>query len=169
MNDATRWWRRLARRLAQHAAWVLRGAATPWADAMRRERDYIADDPVAVRWTLGCIFASYRVRLTHRPWLHARIGWRPVVASGGLMLVIGLALLDTAGGQTAPPQAGANKTIGDRPRLSPAIEQRPTCSELIGRCEAASARAGTDHSTRGSEQSCADRIAPELSPVPGSR
>src|SRR5262245_40425356 len=162
MNAATFWSRRLAGRLARHAAWVLRGAATPWADAMRHELDYITHDPGAVRWALGCIFASYRARLTHRPRLGARIAWRPVAASGGLMLVIGLALLETAGGQTAPPQVGADKTICDLPRLSPAIEQERVCSELTGRCEAA--RAGADHSTRRLEQSCADRVAPELVP-----
>jgi hypothetical protein len=60
-------WRRLAAKLAQHAAWVLPGARSPWADAMRRELDYIGDDRAALRWALGCILASYRARLTHRP------------------------------------------------------------------------------------------------------
>jgi hypothetical protein len=43
MNGAPSWSRRLAMKLAQHASWVLCGAG-PWADAMRHELDYIADD-----------------------------------------------------------------------------------------------------------------------------
>ena len=59
MNTAPSWWRRLARRLAQHASRVLPGAG-PWADAMRHELDYIADDRAALRWALGGLLASYR-------------------------------------------------------------------------------------------------------------
>ena len=46
MNVAPSWWRRLAMKLAQHASWVLPDAG-PWADAMRHELDYIADDRFA--------------------------------------------------------------------------------------------------------------------------
>ena len=111
-------WRRLAGQLARHAACVLPGARSPWADAMRRELDYIADDPAALRWALGCILASYRARLTHRPNFSARgfstrAAWH-VAASGVVMLVIGLALQDNAGGQTAPPRPAFDETTCDR-------------------------------------------------------
>jgi hypothetical protein len=169
MSAATTCWRRLAVRLAQHAAWVLPSARTPWSDAMRRELDYITDDPVAVRWALGCMLASYRARLTDQSWLGVRVAWRPAAASGALMLLIGLALLETAGGQTAPPQAPVDTTSCDLPRVSPAIDRRPTCAEPIGRCEAGTATALIDQAARGSDQLCADRIAPELPHAPSSR
>ena len=42
MNAVPSRWRRWTVKLAQHAAWVLPGARSPWADAMRRELDYIS-------------------------------------------------------------------------------------------------------------------------------
>ena len=96
--------RRLAVQLMQHAAWVLPGGQSPWADAMRRELDYIGDDPAALRWAFGCILASYRARLVHRPSFRARATWRHLAASGVLMLLIAVALQEDAGGQTAPPR-----------------------------------------------------------------
>ena len=62
MNAAPSWWRRLAVKLAQHASGVRPGAG-PWADAMRHELDYIADDAAALRWAFGGLLASYRARL----------------------------------------------------------------------------------------------------------
>jgi hypothetical protein len=52
-------WRRLAVNFVRHAAWVMPHARSQWADAMRRELDYIADDAEALRWAVGCILASY--------------------------------------------------------------------------------------------------------------
>jgi hypothetical protein len=118
MNAEPSRWRRLAVKLAQHAAWVLPGARSPWADAMRRELDYIGDDPAAVRWALGCILASYRARLLHRPNFRARATWRQVATSGVLMLLIGLALQENAGGQTAPPPPACDGPTARR--ISPA-------------------------------------------------
>src|SRR5712691_10318810 len=97
MNVLLGWSRRLAVKLAQHASWVLPGARTPWAEAMRRELDYIEDDPAALRWALGCVVASYKARLASPlPTLRrmrGRVGrgggWRHAATSGILMLVIG--------------------------------------------------------------------------------
>jgi hypothetical protein len=121
MNAVPTQWRRLAVRLARHASQILPGARSPWAEAMRRELDYIEDDPAAVRWALGCVLASYRARLTHRPGFSARITWRQVAASGVLMVLVGLALQDNAGGQTAPPRPAFDQTTCDPPAVSPEI------------------------------------------------
>jgi hypothetical protein len=107
-------WRRWAMRLAHHAAGVMPGARSPWADAMRWELDYIEDDSAAVRWALGCVLASYRLRLADRPLWSARGTWRHVAASGALMLLIGLAFHDRADGQTEPPRPALNETACDR-------------------------------------------------------
>jgi hypothetical protein len=126
MKAASRPWRRLALQLAQHAAAVLPNASSPWAEAMRRELDYIGDDPAAVRWALGCILASYRVRLAQRPRANARpVAWRVAAASGALLLLIGLALHDDAGGKTEPPRPVFDATTCDRPDVTPQIVERP--------------------------------------------
>jgi len=105
--------------LAQHAACVMPGARSPWADAMRRELDYIADDSAALRWALGCVLASYRSRLADRPLWSARCTWRHVAASGALMLLIGLTLQVSAEGQTEPARPALNETTCDRPDILP--------------------------------------------------
>ena len=144
--------RRLAVKLMQHAARVLPGARSPWADAMRRELDYIGDDPAAVRWALGCILASYRARLAHRPIFPARATWRHVAASGVLMLLIGLALQEDAGGQTAPSNPAFDETTCDLPRASPELRSRrtKTAPDFI------------DHPARAPDTPCGDRIVPNL-------
>jgi hypothetical protein len=108
-------------RLAQHAARVMPGARSPWTDAMRRELDYITDDAAALRWALGGVLASYRSRLTHRPWLSVRPAWRHVAASAALMLLVGLTLQVNAEGQTEPLRPAPNETTCDRPDASPQI------------------------------------------------
>ena len=114
MSAVSSRWRRWAMRLAQHAAGVMPGARSPWADAMRRELEYIEDDSAALRWAFGCVLASYRLRLAHRPLWSARGTWRHVAASGALMLLIGLAFHDRADGQTEPPRPALNETTCDR-------------------------------------------------------
>ena len=120
MSAALSRWRRLAVQLVQHAASALPGARAPWAEAMRRELDYIADDSAALRWALGCIIASYRTRLTQ--WFMIRPTWRQFATSGALMVLIGLALQENAGGQTQPLQA-----VCDEPTLSQ-MSSRPEAS-----------------------------------------
>jgi len=113
-------WRRWAMRLAQHAACVMPGARSPWADAMRRELDYIEHDSAALCWAFGCVLASYRLRLAHRPFWSVR--WRHVAASGALMLLIGLALQERANSQTEPPRPALDETTcarGVSPQIAP--------------------------------------------------
>lgn len=150
MNAVPNRWRRLAVKLMQHAARILPGARSPWADAMRRELDYIGDDPAAVRWALGCILASYRARLADRPSFRTPAAWQHVAASGALIILIGLTLQENAGGQTAPPNPAPNETTCDLLRASP--EGRPrgtkTAADFI------------DHPARAPDTPCTDRIAP---------
>lgn len=155
MNALPSRWRRLAVKLAQHAARVLPGARSPWADAMRRELDYIGDDPAAVRWALGCIVASYRARLTHRPsfttrGFKTRATWQQAVASGALMVLIGLALQENAGGQPAPAPPAVDETTCDLPHASPDLRPR----------EAKTAADFIERPARAPDPPCADRIAP---------
>jgi hypothetical protein len=124
MSTAPGHWRRLAVTLAQHASRILPGARSPWADAMRRELDYIEGDPAALRWALGCVLASYRARLTDRPSFSARVTWRQIAASGVLMVLVGLALQDNAGGQTAPPRPAVDETTCDPPSVAPELRRR---------------------------------------------
>jgi len=115
-------WRRWAGKLAQHASGVLPGGHSPWAEAMRRELDYIADDRAALRWAVGSVLASYRMRLLQGPWFKLRTGWRQVAASGAVMLLLGLALHDNAGGQTEPPRPPpSDETVCNRPGAAPEL------------------------------------------------
>jgi pimeloyl-ACP methyl ester carboxylesterase len=151
MSAGTGRWRRLAVRLVQHAAWVLPGAGTPWAEAMRRELDYIGDEPAALRWALGCIVASYRTRLAASSWFGARSAWRWVTTSrlasgatswatsgattGVVMLLIGLALQGYARGQTEPPTPAFptpafNEAACALPAIPPDIAPRLRCGTV---------------------------------------
>jgi hypothetical protein len=173
MNVSPGWWRRRAVELAQHASWVLPGAQSSWAEAMRRELDYIEDDRAALRWAVGCVLASYKTRLaaplprsssTSLPGLRARVKWRRrrverkavlrhAATSGAVMLLIGLALLENAGGQTEPPRPVVNETTCGPPNVSPDIG--PTLSSGT-----AAIRRDIDHSAQAPDTSCADRNAP---------
>jgi hypothetical protein len=95
---------------------------------MRGELDYIDDDRAALRWALGCVIASYKLRLTARAevgvgrfrqifnernrrhplsGMRTREVLRQAAVSAALMLVTGVVLLENAGGQTAPPSPPA--------------------------------------------------------------
>jgi hypothetical protein len=129
--SSARPWRQLAIRLAQHATQVVPGERSPWARAMQHELDYIADDPAAVRWAIGCVLASYRARLADRLPFSPRTAWRRVAASGALMLLIGFALLDNAGGQT-PARPAVEETVCDLSSPPPAV-CRSGCPDQPGR------------------------------------
>ena len=163
MNVSPGCWRRWAMKLAQHASWVLPGVQSPWAEAMRRELDYIEDDRAALRWAVGCILASYKARLARLPGMRGRVGsgavLRHAATSAALMLVIGLALLENAGGQTEPTRAVFDETTCDRPNVSADID--PTLSSgTVG------VPRDKDHSAPKPDTSCADRIAPSASRQP---
>jgi hypothetical protein len=84
-------WRRIACRVASHASWALPGARSGWAEAMRRELDYIEDDRAALRWAIGCVMASYAARLAALP----RSRWRVTsgaVAAGSMLLLVAMVL-----------------------------------------------------------------------------
>jgi len=135
--------------LAQHAASVMPRARSPWADAMRRELDYIEHDSAALRWALGCVLASYRSRLAHRPWLSAR-SWRHVAVSSALMLLVGFTLQVSAEGQTEPPRP--DETTCDRPDVNrPGVSLQIVPSGHVVR---------RDHDSAGADlvqSDCADR------------
>jgi hypothetical protein len=152
MNAAPSRWRRLAVKLAQHASCVMPGAQAPWADAMRRELDYIADDPAALRWALGCLLAGYRAKLTYQPWLSAPTAWRTVAASGVLVLLIGLAFQDNAGGQTEPQRPTVDETCD-----APLVPEEKAVDFI-------------DRPAQATDASCAGRIAPHhsLPKTPGT-
>jgi hypothetical protein len=154
MNGVPSRWRRLAVTLAQHAAWMLPGARSPWAQAMRRELDYIADDGAALRWALGCILASYRARLAHRLSLSRRTVGRTLATAGALMLVIGVMLQENAGGQTQPPRPAFDATACDL--LDRPVERRPSV-----RCDLIDVPRGDNDVRR-----CA---CPEISDTPRGR
>jgi pimeloyl-ACP methyl ester carboxylesterase len=120
-------WRRLAVNFVRHAAWVMPHARSQWADAMRRELDYIADNAEALRWAVGCILASYRASLTH--WLGAPVAWRHVGITGVLMILIGLAL--QANAQTQPPGSDFfEETNCNLPNVPPEIGPRLRCGTV---------------------------------------
>jgi pimeloyl-ACP methyl ester carboxylesterase len=129
MNGAPSGWRRLALRLVQHASRVLPGAG-PWADAMRHELDYIADDRAALRWALGGLLASYRARLARLRCFSARASLRYVGTIGVLLLVIGLVLEGHANGQAEPPQPVFDETACDLPSVSLEIRPRLRCGTV---------------------------------------
>jgi len=164
MNAAPSRFRRWAVTLARHAARVLSSAPSSWAQAMRHELDYIADDKAALRWAFGCMLASYKARYMHRPRSGPRIAWRHIATSGVLMLLIGLALQEHAASQTEPPRPVIDETTCDRPDLSPELRPQLRC----GPCGAKiSTKIGTnvaadfnDHPAQEPDTLCTDQSAP---------
>jgi hypothetical protein len=55
--------RRLAQSLVRCAAWLLPSDRSAWAQAMAAEIDALPSDGEALRWAVGCITASSKVRL----------------------------------------------------------------------------------------------------------
>jgi hypothetical protein len=50
---------RVARRLTAHAGSLLQQRRANWAQAMRSELEYVPQGLAALRWAVGCLFASY--------------------------------------------------------------------------------------------------------------
>jgi hypothetical protein len=78
---------------------------------------------------------------------------RHAATSGALMLFIGLALLENAGGQTEPPRPVLNETTCDPPNISPDIDPTPSSGTV-------SVSRDMDHSAQSPDASCADRKTP---------
>jgi hypothetical protein len=121
-------WRRIAVVLAGHASKVLpraRSASSPWAEAMRRELDYIDDDRAALRWAIGCVTASYAAQLVFVLRFCGRVLSRPLLAAG-MLLSVALALAH-ANDLTKRPDCAA------KPNAETAGESRqvpdPSCSD----------------------------------------
>jgi pimeloyl-ACP methyl ester carboxylesterase len=126
MNAMPGRWRRIALKVAGHASRVLPGARSGWADAMRRELDYIDDDRAALRWAIGCVMASYTARLAAPPRLRWRVSSRPVVG-GSMLLLIALALQGHASDQAGPSLPTFEEATCDLPDMSPDIRPRLRC------------------------------------------
>lgn len=52
----------MARRLTAHASYLLDKKRADWAQAMRSELEYVPRGFSAIRWSVGCLYASYLER-----------------------------------------------------------------------------------------------------------
>ncbi len=59
--------KRIALALMSHAFHVLPPTRSEWGEAMERELDYIESDWKALRWSAGCVVASYAERNQEHP------------------------------------------------------------------------------------------------------
>lgn len=59
--------KRIARVLMRHVPRVLPPTRLDWAEAMRRELDHIESPWDALKWSTGCLVASYRARANEAP------------------------------------------------------------------------------------------------------
>ncbi len=135
-------WRRIAMVLAEHASGVLPRArpassASPssWADAMRRELDYIDDDRAALRWAIGCVTTSYMAQLVVVLRFCGRILSRPLLAAG-MLLSVALALAhanDLAKGPDCGKAAAAEITVDQRTAPNPSCSDRGPPARLIAK------------------------------------
>lgn len=158
-------WRQVAVKIARYAAAGQPGAS-PWAQAMRHELDYIEDDRAALAWALGCVLASCKAALAarvkagldqfRRP--HACGVLRHAAVGGALILAVGLALLQNGGGQAAPapsapvPDEKACGTADNAPDSNGNPARRRLPFSMIG--------AARDPGGPGPETSCAGNSAP---------
>jgi hypothetical protein len=64
MSEKGRLSQRMARCLIAHASRILQKRRADWARAMRSELEYVPQGLPALRWSIGCLFATYRERAT---------------------------------------------------------------------------------------------------------
>lgn len=69
--------RRIALSIARHAFRVLPPTRSEWGQAMGRELDHIESDWKALRWSAGCVIASYVERGGERPGSLAAVVRKP--------------------------------------------------------------------------------------------
>lgn len=84
--------RRIAAALVNHAVRALPAKRVEWARAMSNEVNHIAHDFEALRWALGCVLASYSIRMNNmtRSRLHVArwlLGFEILVFLGPLTLL----------------------------------------------------------------------------------
>src|SRR5262245_13986395 len=120
MNAIPGCWRRSAVAVVQHAARMLPGARAPWAEAMRREVDYIEDDRAALRWAVGCVVASYTARLVALLRPRWRMLTRPAIA-GGMLLFTALALQGHASDRAEQFLPAFEETACELPDVTPDV------------------------------------------------
>src|ERR1700761_2792087 len=87
MSTVRERWRKIAVMFAEHASRVMPRARSPWAEAMRRELDYIEDDRAALHWAIGSVAASYAAQFVVVLRLCGRVLSRPLLAAGMLFSV----------------------------------------------------------------------------------
>lgn len=121
-------WRRIAEKVIGHASWMLPGAQSSWADAMRRELDYIEDDRAALRWAIGCVMASCAARLSALPRLPWRVSSMPAVAGILLLLTALAAVQGHASGEALLP--AFVETTCNLPDVTPDIRPRLRCGTV---------------------------------------
>ena len=66
MNMQRGWKRQLARHLVRHAEKVLFPVRPRWTGVLRSELEHVPEDLRALRWAVGCVWASYRERYWSR-------------------------------------------------------------------------------------------------------
>lgn len=67
MSDRLSALKQIALALMAHASRVLPNSRSEWGEAMRHELDHIESGWVALRWSAGCVIASYVERGRERP------------------------------------------------------------------------------------------------------
>lgn len=68
--------RRIATKLAAHAAKILPDHRSEWAQAITNEIEHLPDDRAALRWSLGCLLAGYKERMHAMNMRHLQVsGW----------------------------------------------------------------------------------------------
>jgi hypothetical protein len=123
--------RRAACALADYAVRVAPGEHADWARAMRSEIDHIGNDSEALRWALGCIEASWRMRsesMSGPVLIVARIvvaGLICLMALEKLLPAIGV-LAYKAGNRGVLAAVETTTPGGDFNRFAPLIERMPT-------------------------------------------
>lgn len=102
--------RRLALRVAGHAARVLPASHAAWGRAMLGEVGHLASDRAALRWAVGCLRAAYAARMSGmRPGVPQLS--RPVLALEMLTCFTWLAALFASTAEYASAQAPLRATV----------------------------------------------------------
>ena len=117
--------RKIALVLAEHALQIMPRTRSPWAEAMRRELDYIEDDRAALRWAIGSVAASYAAQFVVVLRFCGRMLSRPLLAAG-MLLSVALALAH-ATDLAKQPDCGARPNVA-----APAdsrLTKNPSCSD----------------------------------------
>ncbi|HEX3993195.1 MAG TPA: hypothetical protein VHX39_18635, partial [Acetobacteraceae bacterium] len=122
--------RRLALRAAQHAARVLPGTPSYWAQAMLQELHYIGNDREALRWAIGCVLASYAAKLSAIAQFRSRLLLNGLAAGALFAVFITMALQGHASVPPGIKSPNFDETLCDLPNISPEILPRLQCGTV---------------------------------------